>query len=933
MDRITYIGNQRKIEAFLLIIYSIYNFTVMLTVKADEWGNFIPATLQIGLLISWCIYFGKWRTYEFRAKVITIMMQICVIIYAVNVEEVAYALPVLIISIVLLGLYGIPELIYIPAVSAFIIFFYHIVFVDTISTNILNNVTHMLSQMINLLLVEYIVYVWTKRNSEGSKKLLETIEELKSVESNKDDFLTNVNHEIRTPLNTICGISELLMQEELPEKVRSNVQDIQMAGRNLTTIVSDILDFSELQSGEIELEEETYNITSTINDIINMAVARKSDKKIELIVDCDANIPSVLLGDEKKLRRIVMNLVDNAIKFTEEGCVTIAIGCRRESYGINLTITIRDTGIGMDEVMMEKMFASFSQADASRRRQEGGIGLGLAISHALVHAMGGAITVRSKLGQGSAVKIVVPQKIVEDTPIASLYEREKLNVAVYIDMEQFGMMAIRDEYSNNIMHMVEQLKGRCHVCRNFAELQRRETKEKFSHIFVSIEEYRRDMEYFDALSKRTKLIVVLEQKEEQDITNPYVMKVYKPFYILTIVAVLNGLHNEGIGIKPIRSERFVTKDVHVLVVDDSRMNIRVVEGMLANYNIETTIALSGREALEKITTGNYDFVFMDHMMPEMDGVETLHNIRQKVGTYYQKVPIVALTANAVAGTREMLLAEGFNDFLEKPIERTLFERVLKRNIVSEKIILGKKIQKSDAQESIIKVQKETVKMETTASSIEETLITAGVDVRQGMAYCGGKDSYIELLRGYCEDYEESETQLKTLFEQKDWTNYTILVHGMKSAMRSIGAMSVSNLAKDLEQAGREMRITYIEEHHAQFLEAYSKLFEVLRKDTRICPPEMMNKKTEVWQKTDVSNLPVLEEEKFDTMIADMEMAAYTLEMERFAELLSELEKYQYKGTALVDVLVPVRRKVEMSDYLSAVEMITREKNALTDKER
>ncbi|MBO5303297.1 MAG: response regulator [Lachnospiraceae bacterium] len=922
MDKVTYDRNQKNIERFLMGIYVMYTVSIIATFADKENGGWMAFMLLFELMISLIVHISEYKDYAFRAKFSAIMMQCSMILYAVSVEEISKALPSFLTFTVCLGLFGIPDIIYTSVVATFVMFIYHGLILGYFEVDTAAEIGRLISQMVNVLLLEYIVYIWTKRNSEGSTQLLGVINDLKEVESTKDDFVANVSHEIRTPINTICGMSEIMLREELPYKIKDQLLDIQRAGRNLMSIVSDILDFSELQSGEMELEEEAYNITSTINDVINMTMARKNEKKIEVIVDCNANIPSVLLGDEKKLRRVIMNLVDNAIKFTEEGCVSIMVGYRKESYGINLTVAVKDTGIGMDEKSVEKLFTTFSQVDASRKRQEGGIGLGLAISHALVKKMGGAITVKSKLGRGSFIQFTVPQKVLDETPLATLEDRENVRVATYIDMEQFDMMAIRDEYTKTIMHMVEQLRGKCHICRNFAELQRREAKEGFSHIFISIAEYKEEQIYFDELSRRAKVVVILEHEDEKNVTNPRLLKIYKPFYILSVVSALNGSYDGEEMQTSVKMEKFITKDAHILVVDDNRMNLRVIEGLLANYQIKVTKATSGREALEKVVTADYDFIFMDHMMPEMDGVETMQRIRHKVGTYYQKVPIVALTANAVAGTREMLLAEGFDDFLEKPIERSVLERVLRRNIPEEKIVICK--EQKEKEKTIEQVQ---VQMPVTALSLEEKITAAGLDVKKGVLYCNGQEAYIKVLQGYCEDYDDAGAQAEDLFEKQDWKNYTITVHGMKSAMRSIGALDISDMALGLEMAGKEGRISYILENHRDLVDAHRKLLKRLREIEELCP------KKEVQEVQKSSALPELEDSQFDRFIADMEEAMYSLNGSRLLEIIADLQKYQYHGESLENSLMQIKRKAEMSDYISAVEMTVQLKQSLADKEK
>lgn len=937
MENVTYTdSNQRKIERFILIIYSIYGLAIMSILAGEKMGGWIDFFLLLGLMSSWMVHISKHRTYFFRAMFTAIMMQASVFLYAIHVDEFTRVLPVFSAFIVFLSLYGLPKVIYTTVVSITLIFCYHCIILNTMAGPSPDGRVSMVLQFGNMLLVEYVMYIWTKRNNEGSSQLLGAIEELKVAESSKNDFLANVSHEIRTPINSICGMSEIMLREELPAPVRENVQDIQVAGRNLMSVVGDILDFSELQSGKIELEEEAYNITSTINDVINMTMARKSEKKLELIVDCDANIPCALLGDEKKLRRVILNLVDNAIKFTDEGCVTITIGCRKETYGINLAVTVSDTGIGMDEESMEKLFTSFSQIDASRRRHEGGVGLGLAISNALVQKMGGAITVKSKPGKGSSIRCVVPQKVLDETPIVSIRNRENLNVAIYIDMEQFNMVAIRDEYSDNIMHMVEQLKTRAHICRNFAELERRVEKEEFSHIFISIVEYRAEQAYYDKLAEQTKIVVVLDRVDEKYITNPHILKVYKPFYVLTVVSVVNEPDEENNSQKIKCTEKFVTRDVHVLVVDDNKTNVRVIQGLLSHYKIKVTTATSGKEALEKIASADYDFVFMDHMMPEMDGVETLHRIRHKVGTYYQKVPIIALTANAVAGTRETLLAEGFNDFLEKPVERSVLERVLKRNLDAEKIISVEEYNALMAHTEE-NTEQEAAPAEDTREDVQvqdSELQIEGLDINKGILYCNGKEQYIEVLRGYCEDCNDAGALAKQQFEKHDWKNYTITVHGMKSAMHSIGAMEVSALAKELELAGKEGRTDYILAHHDKLMEEYRKLFLRLRENKFLFPNGAADKKKEQEPAGESdSPLLLLEDVVFEQKIADMEDAMYSLDGSRLLEIMSELQKYQYHRTPVREIMDAAKRKVEMSDYVSAVELIIRWKRKVANEER
>lgn len=926
--------NQRQVERFVLIFFSIYAINLSVSSIQNGWSLWIPWVIEGTSVAAWVSFLINYRHYRTRAAFTAVMIQLAVILYAAHVEDLLTVVPIFMFLTMLVAFFGITRLLWIVLASGLFIVFYHSVIAGTFVAAEPETYYHLLPQLGNLLCMGIVFYVWLKHRDEANAKMSNIIEALMEAEHSKDDFLTNVSHEIRTPVNTICGMSEMALREHELEKIRDEVFDIRDAGRNLVSLVNDILDFSQLQQGTMDLEEEAYNITSTINDVINMAMARKGDKDIELIMDCAVDIPSGLLGDEKKIRRVIMNLVDNAIKFTNEGGVNIVINTRRENYGVNLCVTVHDTGIGIEEEDTEKLFQSFSQMDTRRNRQVGGIGLGLAISRALVTRMGGTITVQSRPGKGSTFRFVLPQKVLQEEPIGHVVNREKLNIATYYDMGQYDVMEIRDAYTRLIMHMVQQLQVRCHVCRNLAELKRRESLEPFTHIFISMEEYQEDEAYFDSLSRQARVIIVLDRPREKDLSNPYIIRLYKPFFILPVLSILNGGMGSGGGRQMVRQGKFIAPGVHVLVVDDNQMNIRVVEGLLKEYQIAVSYVTSGREALELIENMSYDFVFMDHMMPEMDGVETLHRIREKVGHYYQVVPIIALTANAAPGSREMFLAEGFDDFLAKPVEVSVLERVLKRNLPEEKLIYL-----NDVEMKAVRTNEPSDKdaaVETAeGSSDPDELVVGDLDVEQGLLYCGGRKKYMDVLAACHEEGEGSRQLLEDLYEKEDWENYTIKVHALKSTMRSIGAMPLAEKAKALEKAGKREDITFIRKNHEDMLTEHRRVMEELEQ----CPllpslqpekdPVQPENRTESEEQTheggrgsDETDLPEIDEAAFDEWMADLEDAMYAFDEEQMLAILSNMQRYQYCHAPLHDELEPVRKKVERSDYMSAVDAVS-----------
>lgn len=898
-------GNERKVERFILALYSAYVLAMICIILANDWNRGIISFMGAGMIISWAAYLGEYKDYRFRAMLASVIMQICAILYASQVEDVSASLYVFFAASVFSGLYGIKELVYLPVVSMVIAIFYHAVIVQTVHFEDMGDLFRGFLQFVNVFVVEYVIYVWIKKRNESSVKLVQAISDLKETEHSKDDFMANVSHEIRTPINTICGMSEIILREDHDENTKEKVMRMHTAGQNLLSVVSDMLDFSEIQSGKMELVEEVYDISSIIHDVINMAEIKKREKHIDLLVDCDATVPCGLLGDEKKIRRAIINILNNALKFTEDGYVNLIIGYRREAYGLNLSITVKDSGIGMKEESLEKIFSSYNQVDTKRNRQEGGIGLGLAISQAIVQKMGGVLTIKSRFGKGTAVKFVIPQKIVDERPLVKVENRETKKALFYIDMEQFEQPEIRDEYVTLINHVVTQLKIEACICRELAEAKRHIDREEFTHIFISITEYREAKEYIDALSNQTQVIVIAEYADCMKLTNTNLLHIAKPLSVLPIADALNGrLKNEERVVQR-QKDSFIAPEVRALVVDDNAMNIDVIQGLLSKYQIHVSVACSGLEALDKIDAMNYDFVFMDHMMPEMDGVETMRRIRKKIGSYFQKVPIIAVTANAVAGTREMFIAEGFADFIEKPVEIPVLERVLKRTIPEKKLIFS------------VETEDDNKKAQAEKQKEKEALVVGDLDVKKGLLYCGGEEKYLTILKKFCGNGEANMAQIRELYDKADWKNYIIAVHAVKSSMFSIGALTLSEMAKQLEFAGKKENIEYIQQNHAAMLTEYERVLCILKEHLLI--GGSMKEKEE--DSEEDAKMPELSEEAFDARFSELEAAMFALDEARMKDILMQLAEYRYHGKSLKKKVDAVIGKVEMSDYMSAVEQV------------
>ena len=375
-------------------------------------------------------------------------------------------------------------------------------------------------------------------------------------------------------------------------------------------------------------------------------------------------------------------------------------------------------------------------------------------------------------------------------------------------------------------------------------MMRRIEHENYSHIFISWEEYCEDKAFFEKIAKNITVVLILEYGQETQVGSS-MLRIYKPFTVLSIAAVFNGQKILQSSESDINARRhFIAPDAKILVVDDNAMNLKVMARLLLPYQIKVSTAISGDEALRKLDMMEYDCVFLDHMMPEMDGVETLHKIRKKPGTYFQSLNVIAFTANAIGGAREMFMEEGFNDFIAKPIELSVLERMLRRYIPEQKQIvveekdldrtISDRQERSSVQtENILSAEKQSDFLATpvpSGKSDEEALTDlsrAGINIGQGIAYCGDKEGFREIIGIYYKEGLKRSRQLEQLYGEQDWKNYVITVHALKSNSRGIGANELSELALQLEMAGKEERIEYIREHHKEMLEKYDLLLRLL----------------------------------------------------------------------------------------------------------
>ena len=503
---------------------------------------------------------------------------------------------------------------------------------------------------------------------------------LKDNDADTDDFLSNVSHELRTPINVVNGMSSIFLKNN----ESSEVELIRSAGIRLSNQIEDILDFTEIKRKENILEEEKYMATSLINDIVVMyGLSDRPD--LELIVDLDPKVPSMLKGDIKKLHKIFRHLLDNSIKFTKTGGVYIRVFVLRRDYGVNLEIEVSDTGVGMSRKDIALASNGFYQANKERNREVGGIGIGLPIVYGFVHAMGGFVKIESKKGAGTTVHLSIPQEVLDPTPSLNLSPDFWGDVVFYVRPEKYKIPQLREYYKTMAVNLAKGFNLNLLSAANPQELERLVEDRNVSHIFMGQEEYEEDPSLFGMLKEKGISITVSVRPKFEIPRGSEVTFLPKPLYALPIVRVLN----RGTGFSGISDEekpgRITFDGVRVLVVDDEPMNLVVETGIFREYGMISETAESGKEAIDKFLSKEYDVIFMDHMIPGMDGVEAMKRIKD-LSKDIKKVPVmIALTANALSDAKEMFMKEGFDGFIAKPVDIEEFERILE-NLLPDELV-------------------------------------------------------------------------------------------------------------------------------------------------------------------------------------------------------------------------------------------------------
>ena len=582
---------------------------------------------------------------------------------------------------------------------------------------ILLNIVLFLLVMGVLIFTIAVILKRTKRERDDREKLLIVSERAVAASEAKSSFLSSMSHEIRTPINAVLGMNEMILREARDERILEYSSNIQNAGKTLLYLINSILDFSKIEEGKMEIVPVQYDISSVINNLVVSVIERAKAKGLEFITEIDEKLPSVMLGDDVRISQVIMNLLTNAVKYTEKGSVRFIIRTKeRIDDEIRLYIAVEDTGIGIREEDMPKLFQSFERLDEVKNHSIEGTGLGISIVVNLLALMGSEIHVESEYKIGSKFWFVISQKVVDETPIG--------------------------DYS--------------------------------------------------------KRLAASREKEKTE-----------------------SLH---------------APSAKVLVVDDNEMNLKVAKNLLGLFGIRPEIADSGFGAIDLIREKHYHLILLDHMMPKMDGKETLTRMKAE-NLLPNDTKVVALTANAVNGAKENYLSFGFDDYLSKPIEVKQLEEILIKWLPED--ILERDIDEKSAETEIPPEEESDGLMEflpdedeneaegeplPDTSTLIQGLERNGFETDKALSFCGGDISlYRELLSDYVRVFPDKKKGLDESLAAGDLKEFEVKIHALKSTSKTIGASELAERALILEEAAENVESAKIRDVYPDFAMQYEAL--------------------------------------------------------------------------------------------------------------
>lgn len=655
---------------------------------AQGWEFWVPPLIVAGVVFAWVLHIKQSHSDTNRENYYLVFSLLVAIYHGVHQTSFFDIIAVSALFMTITTLLRRQDFLRLGLLEFFLLIIVHIVwayntgFIAFDALNISRILLHCVSMSCVYRVLSAVITESLSQSREIAKRDALTLSDQIAME----DFLVNISHELRTPVNVINGICSIFLKKEN----REDISSIRDAGRKMFRQIENIQDYSEIQRGSVTVDNESYATASLWEDVIEEYKNYEKKDRPDLIVDLDPTLPSVMRGDVKKLQKILRHLLDNSYKFTKRGGVYVKVSGIKRDYGLNLIIEVTDTGCGMTAVDLENAGKGGYQANGKRDRETGGIGLGLSIVYGFVRSMDGFVSVESEKGRGTTVRVSVAQDVVDASPTLKLERGVEPHAVFYLLPGKFKVAGVREFYSNTASNLAKGLDANLFFASSLSEVKAMIKDEEITHVFMGEEEYFAAPNYFDEMAKWGITVVVSARTGFEVTPDSKVYVIPKPLYGYSIVKFLNGETPKTVK-EPEEAEAPLKLDgIRALIVDDEPMNLVVAKSLFREYNMNVDTADSGKEAVVKITKNDYDIVFMDYMMPEMDGIETLKRMEFVADQKKQKFYSVAISANAISGAKELFLNNGFDGYIPKPIQINDFETVMKR-LVEEGLSLNKEV--------------------------------------------------------------------------------------------------------------------------------------------------------------------------------------------------------------------------------------------------
>ena len=851
--------------------------------------------LLLGVVVCWTVHFTEKFPVDISVWIYFILTMLAFFFYGIHETSIYDMAPVMMVIILIYSTTEMYSIIRLCVVVYFFTMTYDLFFVMGKSMELTPlSITRTLLHFLLVYMAGWLMKVVMQRRRQERKNNDSRIAGLEETNRRTEDFLTNVSHELRTPINAVTGISAVMLKREEDADKRKEIASIQEAGHRLFSQIEDILDYTEIDTGKMKVSKEPYVLLSLLNDVITGSQMLTEENAPEVIFDVDAKIPSALVGDARKIKKILRHLIDNAVRFTKKGGVYVRVYTLTKPYGVNLCMEVSDTGIGIEKEDLEKITEKFFKSDGGKNRRTGGLGLGLPIVYGMVTVMEGFMQVDSNLNDGTTVTVSIPQAVADAAPGMVLENRTSLSLACYVRLEKYEIPKVREYYNEMISHLVTGLDVPLHRVSDLEELKKLVSVYRLTHLFVGREEYEESRQFLDSLDQDVEIIVVADERFALP-DSGRVKLLNKPFYSFMIASVLNAEASGDTEI--LKEKRMLCPGVKVLVVDDEPMNRRVAEEIFKGYQMQVQTAESGRMAIDLCEREDFDLVFLDHMMPEMDGIETLKRLRKIHTDSGRGLTVIAFTANAVSGAREMFLKEGFDEFVSKPIEYSEMEHVLRKVLPKSAIIW--------VDENIENIEKGDKNFE--KDSRHEVV---QINTKSALAYCkNDMNFYQELLHKFVVDADKKKSEIDHYLKREDYDNYRIVIHALKSTAKMIGADALSELAQELEAAVQNKDIGYVREHHEEMLLEYSRVVDRIS--------ETMDDKKNDTDKPIAKNEAEISGDELLERLTELKEGLAAFEIDKSEAVISEMSETVYMGKDVGEFLREVRKDVEDYEFREA----------------